>query len=327
MVTREQVQWCYRVLLEREPESEEVVLSHLLNPDIESLILVFVNAPEFRDRFRAQSSQASDRVPLESPALSIDTQVTSEKMGSLLARIRRAWTEMGERDAHFSVLTSPDFRSDVLAESINFFHSTGHRDVRQAFGMLRRNGMGDTGDKVCVEYGCGVGRLTIPLAAAFRNVIGYDISAAHLAHAAARLRETGLGNVRLIECAGDMLQPLVACDLFYSLIVLQHNPPPVIRALIDNALQALNPGGYAYFQVPTYIAGYSFDLERYLADGQDPKMEMHCLPQSEIFSLVAQRNCEIMEVREDIWTGRLDIFVSNTFVIRRPLTKTDMDVH
>src|SRR5271169_236009 len=48
------------------------------------------------------------------------------------------------------------------------------------------------------------------------------------------------------------LARLTNVDLFFSIIVLQHNPPPVILGILDAAFAGLRPGGLAFFQVPTY---------------------------------------------------------------------------
>jgi hypothetical protein len=36
-------------------------------------------------------------------------------------------------------------------------------------------------------------------------------------------------------------------DFFYSVIVLQHNPPPVIVHMLKTVFAQLNPGGIGYF--------------------------------------------------------------------------------
>lgn len=46
-VSREEVLWCYRTLLGREPESEEVVLANAKSKDIKELVECFVGSPEF----------------------------------------------------------------------------------------------------------------------------------------------------------------------------------------------------------------------------------------------------------------------------------------
>lgn len=56
-VTREQIEWCYRTLLHREPESDEAVNSHLGHRDLKALMQVFLTSAEYRARF-----DATDRV-------------------------------------------------------------------------------------------------------------------------------------------------------------------------------------------------------------------------------------------------------------------------
>jgi hypothetical protein len=71
-------------------------------------------------------------------------------------------------------------------------------------------------------------------------------------------------------------------------------------------------------QVPTYLpAGYRFELGEYESGGgQD--MEMHALPQGEVFALARAAGVEVLEVLEDGWTGYGAGSRSNTFVMRRP---------
>ena len=46
-VSREEVIWCYRTLLGREPESEEVIAANAKSKDVKSLVESFVSSPEF----------------------------------------------------------------------------------------------------------------------------------------------------------------------------------------------------------------------------------------------------------------------------------------
>jgi hypothetical protein len=86
--------------------------------------------------------------------------------------------------------------------------------------------------------------------------------------------------------------------------------------LIGAALRSLRAGGIAIFQVPTYQEGYSFRIKDYLAQPPTLDMEMHCIPQHVVFSLIAEEHCKILEVREDGWIGR-GHSISNTFVVQR----------
>lgn len=46
-VTREQIIWCYRTLLGREPESEAAILLHTQSKSLQDLIEGFCRSPEF----------------------------------------------------------------------------------------------------------------------------------------------------------------------------------------------------------------------------------------------------------------------------------------
>ena len=88
--------------------------------------------------------------------------------------------------------------------------------------------------------------------------------------------------------------------------------------IIRGLLTALKPGGVAYFQVPTYQRDYRFSCGEYLSDGAGrTDMEMHVLPQAEVFAIAARSNAQVLEVFEDRWTGIVDGGRSNTFIIRK----------
>jgi hypothetical protein len=92
-------------------------------------------------------------------------------------------------------------------------------------------------------------------------------------------------------------------DFFFSTIVLQHNPPPVIYYFLDQILGKVRESGTVFFQVPTHIAGYSFDVTRYLAS-PEPPMETHCLPMRAVFSLFEKHALAPLEVLMDNSTGQ-----------------------
>ncbi|MEO6172055.1 MAG: hypothetical protein ABIP02_02960, partial [Arenimonas sp.] len=49
-LTKEDVLWCYQNLLSREPESEAIVQTHLLNKSFKELVQVFVSSQEFMQK-------------------------------------------------------------------------------------------------------------------------------------------------------------------------------------------------------------------------------------------------------------------------------------
>jgi hypothetical protein len=103
------------------------------------------------------------------------------------------------------------------------------------------------------------------------------------------LDEQKIENVSLQRLSNlSELESITGIDVFYSTFVLQHNPPPVMHAMLDEILPNLNPGAFAFFQVPVYGDGYSFTIDDYMAGLGDVGrhgIEMHVLPQGYLFSL------------------------------------------
>jgi len=94
----------------------------------------------------------------------------------------------------------------------------------------------------------------------------------------------------------------------------------VIAFIVEALIRSLNPGGVAFFQVPTYRRGYAFSLRDYLAEGSARGgMEMHVLPQSRVFDIAQRAGARVLEVIDDTWTGLREKEVSNTFVIQNKI--------
>ncbi len=106
-------------------------------------------------------------------------------------------------------------------------------------------------------------------------------------------------------------------DLFYSKIVLQHNPPPVMAVLLKNLLAALSPGGIGFFQIPVFKVGYSFLIEKYLQEDNQTNMEMHFFPQADLLQLVADAGCRVCELFEDDAIGNTASMLSNTLLVQK----------
>jgi len=243
-------------------------------------------------------------------------QGTEEQLRAISAIIKSTWEHLGSERPHHSVITDNSYLPESLDGNITHFWESGVAEVELLAEQLSRHGIDLRQVQSCVEYGCGVGRITIPLARYAKQITAYDISRDHLGHAVARAEEVGVSNCRF-NLVSDPMEPLGKCDLFYSRIVFQHNPPPIIHQLIKNTLVSLNPGGIAVFQVPTYIVGYSFRIQEWLSRDHAMDMQMHCIPQSAVFKLAEASGCSILEVREDNSCGDASRYLSNTFVIQK----------
>jgi len=317
-VSRADVVWAYRNLLGREPENEHVIRSHRGAVDFRSLCDIFVRCDEFKRRVAGdRATGASASLPPLLPPLRVDTEADDDDLQRLWDRIRRTWTSLGEGRPFHSVLTDERFLPQRLPQFEEAFWESGRHEVAHLANYLAELGVHNLSDATATELGCGVGRVTIPLGARCRRVIAYDISEPHLAIARRSAAAQARSTIEFIGCGEKLPAAFEACDLIYTKIVLQHNPPPIIGALLQRLIRALKPGGVGIIQLPTYRLGYSFNLHEYLRSRQSTDMEMHCFPQPALFSLLAKEGARLVELREDDATGHRDQFISNTVVFTR----------
>jgi len=314
-VTREMVAWAYRLLLDREAESDAVIDAYAQIDDVPALRRAFLSSDEYSIKNPGGLATVGRYREVRSVPVQVDA--TPDEIKAMMARIAHEWRRFGETEPHWSVLVSQSFTAANIDQHIDHFYETGHENLPLIFNPLARVGMAPERFGKVLDFGCGVGRLSLALATHADQVLGVDISPPHIRLARERADQVGIANVdfKAIDTPDD-LDGLSGFDLIVSLIVLQHNPPPVMAALLGKLLRALAPGGGAVIQIPTFINNYSFSVADYLANDQ-ASMEMNALPQPAIFAIAEQAGCRVLEVREDWWIGDIP-GVSQTFVFGRP---------
>jgi 2-polyprenyl-3-methyl-5-hydroxy-6-metoxy-1,4-benzoquinol methylase len=317
MVSAEDVIAAYRFILGREPESAAAVQFHMAAPSLEQLRRDFLKSNEFRTAITEVAGSCFSALVDHAGPIKVDVDTDEETMTRLLSRVERCWTQLGQTEPHWSVLSTDQFRRANFERNADAFYASGEEDVKRLAAWLDRNRVDRSQFESCLELGCGTGRVTAWLARCFRRVLACDISPAHLEFAATHARESGVSNVNFVHTSKVCdLTALPAVDVVYSVIVLQHNPPPVIRRILESVLQLLNPGGVAFFQVPTYALQYSFSLERYLLEPEKQEFDMHLIPQRFVFELAAANNSAVLEVQPDEKVGTPG-WISNTFLVQK----------
>ena len=102
--TEDDVVWCYRHILQREPESRSAIARHLMLKDFRELALSFINSKEFQKK-----KSVSPFVPMDRPAMEVEVSASPPEPKELHERIREAWTHLGAVRPYHSVLTRPEF--------------------------------------------------------------------------------------------------------------------------------------------------------------------------------------------------------------------------
>jgi len=129
--------------------------------------------------------------------------------------------------------------------------ATARAELESLFSRLGA----DLGGDVCVEVGCGPGRMTGYLAQRFRRVIAVDISPAMLERARAAVPAANV-DFRLVS--GERLDGVedAACDTAVCYLVLQHLPHRrLVLSYLRELGRVLAPGGRALVQLPVLREG------------------------------------------------------------------------
>jgi 2-polyprenyl-3-methyl-5-hydroxy-6-metoxy-1,4-benzoquinol methylase len=312
-ITPEVVNWAYRLFLDRDPENDTVVdeKAETCRSTLE-LRRVFMRSEEFKSKNAVLPTLSGHE-----PPITVEYSVSDEELQKIFTRIQSSWTSLGLDDPYYSVLTRGKFWKKLMSRKrIDEFYESGKQEVERIFKTLARNSIDHTSFRECLDFGCGAGRISRWLSEEFEKIHAYDVSGNYLKMAQKYLSEQEISNVEFHQVTSvDDLGGFPKVDFVYSVIVLQHNPPPIIHRAIMQFMKALNPGGIAFFQLPTYKEGYRFLLEEYLNDeSPQEEMEMHVLPQSAVFEIVREENGQILEVVEDFSTSW---GLSNTFLVQK----------
>jgi SAM-dependent methyltransferase len=313
-LSTEAVTWAYRLFLDREPESPAAVGDALTYGSVIALRKAFLASKEFTDS--NQLAQAS--LPLTVPPIEVEWETDSVSAEVLLSHVKETWTSLGRARPHWSVLSAEEFMPDRIADSEDAFFDSGREDVSDLTAILLRNGFRTGRFRHAFEFGCGIARVTPHLAKVFPRVTACDVSATHLKIARQVIDRSGAPNVQLTLADEETFGMTGPFDLWFSRIVLQHNPPPIMALTLRRALSLLMPGGVAVFQVPTYCRGYHYKTAEHLATlPSADSIEMHVLPQAAVFRIALEAHCRPLEVREDGATGLGSAWLSNTFVVAK----------
>ena len=310
MLTPAIVRLTFRLVLGRPPENEAAITANQGFPSAESLKKAMVATSEF-ERKQLPSLMGGALNTLRKLPKRIDYDVSPEQIELLFERLRAQWTKLGETEPHWSVLSDPIYKAATFAENEEKFYRTALFEMAQITDTFKRTGMEMNKAGTAFELGCGTGRVTHALADEFAKVIGADVSPGNLRLCEEKMRALNKTNVEclLLKSPGDIEQ-LPPIDFFFSTIVLQHNPPPVMHYFLSKIFSKITEGGAVLFQLPTHTPNYAFDVNKYLAAKPNDSFDMHALPMHAVFALLAKYKFVPLEVLMDTRSGDLG---SHTF--------------
>jgi ubiquinone/menaquinone biosynthesis C-methylase UbiE len=146
---------------------------------------------------------------------------------------KQLWEELAKKDAEYYI------KSDL--KDGETFDSSGKDDVERYIKE-------DIANKVVLEIGCGIGRLTQYISPKAKKVYAVDISREMLDKAKDRLKYT---NIDFIESDGRSFEavPDACVDYVFSFIVFQHMNANEVRSNLQEVMRVLKRGGTARIQI------------------------------------------------------------------------------
>lgn len=165
----------------------------------------------------------------------------------------KAWEKWGQNDPYYGVLTDDNFRKvNLNADKKRAFFESGEEHIKFIIDIINRHIDPAFTPSICLDFGCGVGRLVIPLAKRYKNVIGVDVSDSMLEEARKNCLENEISNASFYKSDDNISSLNSKFDLIHSCLVFQHIPTKRGKLILKRLLDLLNEGGIAVIQIPFY---------------------------------------------------------------------------
>ncbi len=237
----------------------------------------------------------------------------------VVTELQNTWEILGKDDPLWAVLSHAEKRNGRW--SVDEFLATGETEIARIHELLMKQAGAPVAFQQVLDFGCGVGRLSLAWSKRSREVTGVDIAQSMVQ----RAREicAARGNLRFVQNTHPDLRdfPDGRFDLVCSLICLQHMPWSIASRYVRDFSRVSAVGGLVAFQIPSGPAARaSFGvfrrrlvelLPKQLAaayrrwrHGTAAVFEMHFTPASEVERVAVEAGLKLLFRVADESAGR-----------------------
>jgi len=241
---------------------------------------------------------------------------------------KKDWDELAELDPLWAIATNPEKKFGKWDKD-EFFQS-GEKEIEKIISQCKNLGY-PSEFQHALDFGCGVGRLTIPLSKNFVQCVGVDISETMIKLAKKYLNSP---NCKYMVNSDKKLSMFEndSFDLIYSSIVLQHVPEKeLIKSYLSEFIRLLKKNGILVFQLPSrlpikqrirltsglyhFLRGIGLKKEFiYKKIGVNP-IVMNSIPETEVSSFLEGLGAKILKIQKDNRAGKK--IESNTYFVTK----------
>jgi SAM-dependent methyltransferase len=230
-----------------------------------------------------------------------------------LLHLQENWEGLAKTDPLWSILADPEKKSGKW--QLPEFFKTGEEEIARLMSYVESLRI-EIAHRRALDFGCGIGRLTQPLADHFDEAYGVDIAPTMIALANKYNHHGDMCKYYLNERDDLKIFPDDTFNLIYSNLTLQHMEKKYFLGYMREFLRVLAHGGLLVFQLPSEMTSpllrfansilrgpmRAFYLQiRY--DGQ-PRFEIHGLGRKETVKFLQNIGGKIVDINEDYSAGK-----------------------
>lgn len=225
------------------------------------------------------------------------------------------WEYFGENDPYFAVNTISEMRSESLDEDkIKLFFERGEDYIKQIWGEIQEHFTPDFKPERSLDFGCGVARMTLPIARRSGEAVGVDISTSMLEVAQKNAEMFGVKNVSFIKSDDTISKVSGKFDFIHSIVVFQHVNPKIGEVIFKRMVEMLSEGGigalHVTYENTTSTRGQKFRFALYrdfaftyklrnliLRKRKEPLIPMYSYNLNRLLLILQQNDCHKCLVR------------------------------
>ncbi len=248
------------------------------------------------------------------------------KIQEAMTSNQKEWDTLAELDPYWFILK---IRGKKGRWKTSELFKTGWGDVNNLLSFMDKYGLPKERNNA-LDFGCGVGRVTVHLAPHFKRTYGLDISKKMIAKAK---ESTKIKNCRFILNPSNNLSIFrdEYFDLVYSNLVLQHVPDNwIIKGYIKEFIRILNKGGLLVFQLPSKVPFRRFNkiinnlyflIEKILKNKKFMyrklnlyKITLNSLNEKEVIETINKNNAKTLKIKREKINS---LYISNTYFVTK----------
>jgi len=161
----------------------------------------------------------------------------------------KSWEKLGQQNPFYWVTTMDEYIDEKWNEETQaIFFDDSSKYVYNILKIINKHIDPEFKPISALDFGCGVGRVSIPLSKSCKNVVGADVSSSMLEAAEKLCKQQNIDNIELIKSDDNLSEITGTFNFVHSIYVFQHIPFKRGKKILKKILSSLEPDGVGVFQ-------------------------------------------------------------------------------